>query len=69
MNSAQLPNANANPSGCPAMRMPVIVATPATASARAAALRLVLAPRAASSTVPRNSMAPTVASGSRSTAR
>jgi hypothetical protein len=69
MNSTQLPNAHTNPSGCPSRRIAVIVATPAMVSASATALRQVRVPMTASSTVPRNSMAPTVDSGSRSTAR
>jgi hypothetical protein len=69
MNSAQLANAKAKPSGWPASRITVIVMTPAVVSARAAALRAVRAPAAARITVPPNSIAPTVDSGSRSTAR
>ena len=69
MNSAQLANAKANPSGCPVNRIAVTAATPAVVSARAAALRGVRAPAAARSTGPPNSIAPTVDSGSRSTAR
>jgi hypothetical protein len=46
-----------------------MMATPAVVTARAAALRTVRAPAAARITVPRNSIAPTVDSGSRSTAR
>lgn len=69
MNSAQLANAKANPSGCPASLIAVTAVTPAVVSARAAALRRVRAPAAARITVPRNSIAPTVDSGSRPTAR
>ena len=69
MKPRQLAKANANPTGSPASRMAVSVATPPTARARASRLRRVRAPAAASTTVPRNSMAPTVASGSRSMAR
>jgi hypothetical protein len=46
-----------------------MVATPAVVSARDPALRLVRAPAAARITVPPNSIALTVDSGSRSTAR
>ena len=69
MNSAQLAKAKTNPSGCPVSRIAVMAATPAVVSARAAALRGVRDPAAARITVPRNSIAPTVDSGSRSTAR
>ena len=69
MNSAQLANAKAKPSGWPARRAAVMVITPAVVSVRAAALRAVRAPAAARITVPQNSIAPTVDSGSRSTAR
>ena len=69
MNSAQLANAKTNPSGWPVMRIAVMVATPAVVSASAPALRAVRAPAAARITVPRNSIAPTVDSGSRATAR
>ena len=51
------------------MRIKVMVITPAVVSARPPALRQVRAPAAARTTVPRNSIAPTVDSGSRSTAR
>ena len=66
INSPQL--AKTNPSGCPVIRIAVIAATPAVVSASAPALRAVRAPAAASITVPGNSIAPTVDSGSRSTA-
>jgi hypothetical protein len=69
MNSAQLANAKTNPSGWPANLTTVIRATPPTVSASAPALRRVRAPAAARTMVPRNSIVPTVASGSRSTAR
>ena len=69
MKPTQSPNANTKPSGWAVSRNAVSAATPATVSVRAAALRRVRAPAAASTTVPRNSMAPTVASGSRATAR
>ena len=69
MNSAQFAKAKTNPSGCPVTRTAVMAATPAVVSRRATALRGVRAPAAASSTGPRNSIAPTVDSGSRSTAR
>jgi hypothetical protein len=69
MNSVQFANAKTKPRGCPVTRIEVIVTTPAVVSTRAPALRQVLAPPAARSTVPRNSMAPTVDSGSRATAR
>jgi hypothetical protein len=51
------------------MRIELMVTTPAVVSTRAPALRRVRAPAAARITVPRNSIAPTVDSGSRSTAR
>ena len=51
------------------MRIEVMAITPAVVSASAPALRQVRAPAAARITVPRNSIAPTVDSGSRSTAR
>ena len=69
MKQAQLPNANTNPSGWAASWITVSNATPPTVRARAAALRRVRAPAAASTIVPRNSIAPTVASGSRAMAR
>ena len=69
MNSAQLANAKAKPSGAAEMLNVVMVATPAVVSVSAPALRQVRTPAAARITVPRNSMAPTVDSGSRSTAR
>lgn len=69
MNNAQLANANANPSGWPASLTAVIAATPAVVSTTAVILRPVRAPAAARSTVPPNSIAPTVASGNRATAR
>jgi hypothetical protein len=69
MNSPQLAKAKTNPSGCPVTRIAVMAAAPAVVSASAPALRAVRAPAAASITVPRNSIAPTVDSGSRSTAR
>ena len=69
MNSTQFANANTNPSGWPPSRIAVISATPVTVSASAPALRRVRAPAAASTMVPRNSIAPTVDSGNRSTAR
>jgi len=69
MKPAQLPNANTNPSGSAVSRIAVSVATPPIVSARAATFRGVRAPAAASAIVPRNSIAPTVASGSRATAR
>ena len=69
MKPAQLANAKTKPSGSPASRTSVRAATPPTASASASRLRRVRAPAAARTTVPRNSIAPTVDSGSRSTAR
>ena len=69
MNSAQFTKAKTNPSGCPVTRIAVMAATPAVVRMSAAALRGVRAPAAARITVPRNSIAPTVDSGSRSTAR
>jgi hypothetical protein len=69
MNSAQLANAKTNPSGRPVTRIAVMVITPAVVRARAPALRRVRVPAAARATVPPNSIAPTVDSGSRSTAR
>ena len=65
----QLANANTNPHGSPDSRTFVSTATPVTATIRAAMLRRVRAPSAARTTIPRNSTAPTVESGSRSTAR
>jgi hypothetical protein len=69
MNRTQLPKAYRNPSGWPAKRTSVIAATPIVVRARARTLRLLRAADAASSTVPRNSTAPTVDSGSRASAR
>ena len=69
MNSAQFAKAKTNPSGWPVMRTAVMAATPPVVRMRARALRGVRAPAAARMTVPRNSIAPTVDSGSRSTAR
>ena len=69
MNSAQLAKAKTKPSGWPVMRIEAMVTTPAVVSTRAPVLRRVRAPAAARITVPRNSIAPTVDSGSRSTAR
>ena len=50
-------------------RIVVMVITPAVVSTIAPVLRQVRTPAAARITVPRNSMAPTVDNGSRSTAR
>ena len=69
MKPAQLAKAKTNPNGSPEIRALVSATTPATASASAATFRLVRAPTAASTMMPRNSIAPTVASGIRSTAR
>ncbi|HZR48442.1 MAG TPA: hypothetical protein VFB06_02890 [Streptosporangiaceae bacterium] len=69
INSTQLPKANTNPSGWPVSRIDVTSATPPVVSTRATAFRPVRVPMIARSTVPRNSMAPTVDSGRRSTAR
>jgi len=69
MNRAQLANANTKPSGWPPSRIAVTAATPAVVRASAPALRQVRAPAAARTTVPRNSIALTVDSGSRATAR
>ena len=67
MNPKQLANAKTNPQGSASSRTSVSPPTPATTSSNASAFRDVRAPAAASTTTPRNSMAPTVESGSRST--
>jgi hypothetical protein len=63
-----LANASATPSGSPSIRMPVSRYTPGAASASARTLRALRAPSAASAMTGTNSIAATVASGSRSMA-
>ena len=69
MNNAQLANANTKPRGSPLILTSARSQTPATASRSARILRRVREPRGARMMRPKNSMAPTVPSGTRAMAR